>query len=174
MLGGPWYGKKYLPTLTFTFPTLAFTWYQIRFKKPFVRRLPKLLRMRWNGGDSISFSKNWIGELSKFDICEQSVILFEHYFFPLWSHFLRNFWEASKNKTRGMILILTLALWPGETGVGKSVGIQQFLGSAGDAFAVSWTRVDGWWLVMVGKWLRGQKFQKMYLYCVVLWIAYKI
>lgn len=174
MLGGPWYGKKYLPTLTFTFPTLAFTWYQIRFKKPFVRRLPKLLRMRFNRWWFHIFFVNWIGELSKFDICELSVKLFLNiFFFPLWSHFLRNFWETSKNKTHGMILILTLARG---NGCGQIRGHSTILGQRGRCLRSFLNSC--WWVVAGDGWQMtpGPKIPKnvSLLFWVVLWIAYKI
>ena len=175
--------KKYLPTLTFTFPTLTFTfptlafkWYQIRFKKPFVRRLPKLLRTRLKRWWFHIFLVNWNCELDsrKFDIYEQSVNFFLNIiFFPLWSHFLRNFWEASKNKTHGMILILTLARG---NGCGQIRGHSTILGQRGRCLR---SFLNSCWCVVAGdgwQMTPGPKIPKnvSLLFWVVLWIAYKI
>ena len=114
----------------------------------------------------------WIGFTKVWHIWAIRKLLFEHNFF---FHFEVTFYGIfGKHLKTRLMEWFSSWLWPGETGVGKSVGIQQFLGSAGDAFAVSWTRVDAWWLVMVGKWLRGQKSQKMYLYCFGLFFGLPI
>lgn len=113
----------------------------------------------------------WIGFTKVWHIFQQSVNLFLNIIFSHWSHFLRNFWEASKNKTHGMILILTLARG---NGCGQICGHSTILGQRG--WCLRSFLNSCWWVVAGDGWQMtpGPKIPKMYLYCFGLFFGLPI